>query len=251
MSEQYGGPWNNPAGGTPGPDPAQQGQPGQGYPALGYPDQPGHPDLSEHPAETSYSAPPDYATAPPYPGAQGQPGVPGYPAQAYGYAAPGSYPGVPPVRNDYAPWAKRVGAYLIDFLPALLGAALFYVGYGIALFASVNSAGATVDLGAGAGWMIVGGILAVLGQVWTIFNRWITAGRTGQSMGKRVAKIVLIGEDTSAPIGALNAFLRDLLHILDGFAYVGYLWPLWDERKQTFSDKIMKTAVIKAPSTTA
>ena len=49
-----------------------------------------------------------------------------------------------------------------------------------------------------------------------------------------------------APIGPLNAFLRDLLHTLDGFAYVGYLWPLWDAKRQTFADKIMKTVVVDA-----
>ena len=65
-------------------------------------------------------------------------------------------------------------------------------------------------------------------------------------MGKRVTKIKLIGEDTAEPIGALNAFLRDLVHTVDGFAYIGYLWPLWDQKKQTFSDKLMKTVVISA-----
>ncbi|BAK35151.1 hypothetical protein MLP_21370 [Microlunatus phosphovorus NM-1] len=36
-------------------------------------------------------------------------------------------------------------------------------------------------------------------------------------------------------IGPLNAFLRDLLHILDGAVYIGYLWPLWHPRRQTFT----------------
>ncbi len=54
----------------------------------------------------------------------------------------------------------------------------------------------------------------------------------------------LIGEPTGQPIGPLNAFLRDLVHILDGIAYIGYLWPLWDEKRQTFADKLMKTVVI-------
>ena len=69
------------------------------------------------------------------------------------------------------------------------------------------------------------------------------AGRTGQSLGKRVTKIRLIGEETQAPIGARNAFIRDLVHILDWLTVVGYLW-LWDDEKQTFADKIMKTIVV-------
>jgi uncharacterized RDD family membrane protein YckC len=68
-------------------------------------------------------------------------------------------------------------------------------------------------------------------------------------LGKRVAKIRLIGEDTHAPIGAKNAFIRDLVHILDALTLVGYLWPLWDARKQTFADQLMKTTVINEADT--
>ena len=35
--------------------------------------------------------------------------------------------------------------------------------------------------------------------------------------------------------------------ILDAVAYVGYLWPLWDDKRQTFADKIMRTIVIDLP----
>lgn len=45
-------------------------------------------------------------------------------------------------------------------------------------------------------------------------------------------------------IGPLNAFLRDLLQILDGAVYIGYLWPLWHPRRQTFADQIAKTVAI-------
>ena len=86
--------------------------------------------------------------------------------------------------------------------------------------------------------MAIGGVLYLGALGWTIYNRWIRAGRTGQSWGKRLTKITLVNESTSQPIGAFNAFLRDLVHILDGFAYVGYLWLLWDEKKQTFADKL-------------
>ncbi|WP_238176989.1 RDD family protein [Kribbella sp. VKM Ac-2566] len=43
-----------------------------------------------------------------------------------------------------------------------------------------------------------------------------------------------------------KALLRQLTHSIDGFAcYIGYLWPLWDRRRQTFADKINNTYVIK------
>ena len=33
--------------------------------------------------------------------------------------------------------------------------------------------------------------------------------------------------------------------MLDGLAYVGYLWPLWDDERQTFADKILRTGVVR------
>jgi uncharacterized RDD family membrane protein YckC len=164
---------------------------------------------------------------------------------AAGYP-PVGYPGVLPLRTDYAPWARRVGAMLLDQIPALIAAVFFGVGYGLFISALVQSDSGTVPT-AGVVPMVISGILYLGALGWTIYNRWIRAGRTGQSWGKRLTKIVLVSELTNQPIGPLNAFLRDLVHILDGFAYVGYLWPLWDEKKQTFADKLMKTIVIDAP----
>ena len=96
--------------------------------------------------------------------------------------------------------------------------------------------------------MVVGLLLMLAAFGWLWYNRWLIAGRTGQSMGKRVVKTKLVAEVNGLPIGPVNAFLRDLLHILDGAAYLGYLWPLWDTKRQTFSDMIMKTVVIDHPA---
>jgi uncharacterized RDD family membrane protein YckC len=95
--------------------------------------------------------------------------------------------------------------------------------------------------------MIIGLVLMLIAVGWQWYNRWLVAGRTGQSMGKRVLKTKLVAEVNGQPIGAVNAFLRDLLHILDGAAYIGYLWPLWDTKRQTFADMIMKTVVVDHP----
>ena len=151
-----------------------------------------------------------------------------------------------PLRTDYASWGKRVVAMLIDQIPTYIGMIIFWVGYVIWIASIAQSTGSPVDLTAGAVPMIVGTAIMLAGMVWTIYNRWFVAGRTGQSLGKRVTRIKLVGEPTDAPIGPMNAFIRDLVHILDGMAYVGYLWPLWDEKKQTFADKIMRTIVVNA-----
>ena len=43
-------------------------------------------------------------------------------------------------------------------------------------------------------------------------------------------------------------FVRQLAHIVDSLVcYLGWLWPLWDSKNQTFADKIMSTVVIIQP----
>ena len=149
-----------------------------------------------------------------------------------------------PARSDHASWSTRVRASLIDQFPTYLGLIIFCVGYLIFIVRVASSGGSTSLLTKPAVAMIIGlGVmLASLG--WVAYNRWHIAGRTGQSVGKRLSKIRLIGADTYAPVGPKNAFLRDLVHILDALTLVGYLWPLWDDKRQTFADQVMKTVVI-------
>ena len=134
---------------------------------------------------------------------------------------------------------------LIDQFPAFIALITFFVGY--VFFLVELSSGASSWPSTGLVLMIIGFLASLAALGWTIYNRWMMAGRTGQSWGKRVTGIVLISEQTSQPIGPPNAFLRDIVHILDGVAYVGYLWPLWDDKRQTFADMLMNTIVIHAP----
>ena len=173
-----------------------------------------------------------------------------------GYAAPPVW--VPPVPvYPYARWGRRVGAYLIDFAPAYVAMIPFWIGY-VLFYVRVIQLTAGGPTGSSAGlfgellrpalvWMIIGFVLMLIAFGWQWYNRWLIAGRTGQSMGKRVLKTKLVAEVNGQPIGAVNAFLRDLLHILDGIAYIGFLWPLWDAKRQTFADMIMKTVVVDHP----
>jgi uncharacterized RDD family membrane protein YckC len=229
MSEQYGGQWSGqPASGGQPPPAEGWGQPGQ--PAYGPPPSTPGPQPG-YPPQPTYGPPPGYGSQP------------GYPVPA-GYAAPGY---LPALRTDYADWGKRVGAMLIDQAPYYIGMIIFFVGYTLWLISLAQSASSSLDFSVGGAPMLIGSVVMLAGFGWNIYNRWIVGGKTGQSLGKRVTNIRLIGEQTDAPIGPTNAFLRDLVHILDGIAYVGYLWPLWDDKKQTFADKIMNTVVVDAP----
>ena len=133
------------------------------------------------------------------------------------------YQGGVTTANPYANWLQRVGAYLIDFGPIWILQGIFY----------------------GIGVLRVLVALAALG--WTIYNRWYQAGTTGQSLGKKVLNLRLVSEETGQPIGTLMAFVRDICHIIDSIICgIGYLFPLWDSKRQTIADKIVRTVVISA-----
>jgi uncharacterized RDD family membrane protein YckC len=144
-----------------------------------------------------------------------------YPAPEYptpDYPAPG-VSSVP-----YANWGQRVGAYLIDVLPIII----------------LDTIGREISFG-------VYAVFALIGLAYTIYNRWYLGGTTGQSFGKKVLGLRLISEQSGQPIGPLMAFLRDICHILDTVAcFVGWLFPLWDAKRQTFADKIVSTVVVPA-----
>ncbi|HXM58245.1 MAG TPA: RDD family protein [Candidatus Dormibacteraeota bacterium] len=79
------------------------------------------------------------------------------------------------------------------------------------------------------------------------WNLWYTQGRTGQSLGKLVVGTRLVSEGTGQPVGVLTAFLRSVAHLVDALpCFVGYLWPIWHARRQTFADELAGTVVVKA-----
>lgn len=53
-------------------------------------------------------------------------------------------------------------------------------------------------------------------------------------------------QDSNLPISGLRMGVREIAHLAD-FAslFIGFLWPLWDGRGQTFADKIMGTTVTR------
>ena len=171
-----------------------------------------------------------------------QPSFP-QPSASLGHPTRSGYP-VPPPGSEYASWGKRVRARLIDQIPTYLGLIIFCIGYLILIIHLTLSSGSTPDIAGASITMIIGLGVMLISLGWVAYNRWLIAGRTGQSLGKRVTKIRLVGEETNAPIGSRNAFIRDLVHILDALTVMGYLWPLWDDKRQTFADQIMRSVVI-------
>ena len=72
-------------------------------------------------------------------------------------------------------------------------------------------------------------------------------GSKGQTIGKMVTKIKVVGEDGEM-INMNQAFTRNILRVIDGLlAYLIGAILIWrSEKKQRLGDRIAKTVVIKA-----
>ncbi|WP_433475315.1 RDD family protein [Spirillospora sp. CA-142024] len=230
-------------------------QPGYGQQQPGYGQQPpAQPGYGQPPAQPGYGqqppAQPGYGQPPAQPGYGQQP-----PAQP-GYGQPPAQPGYgqqPPAQPGYgqevhhhhygstgqlAEWGSRAGGTIIDGL--IIGAPVTVLYILMIILSSSGSSGAALF---GLLLMLIGAIISFAGSLWVCYQE----GTTGQSIGKRQMGIRLVSAQTGQPIGFGMAFVRRIAHAADNFAcYIGWLWPLWDERKQTFADKICNTIVVRA-----
>jgi uncharacterized RDD family membrane protein YckC len=165
------------------------------------------------------TAPPTSAPTSPPPGAP--PAGYGAPAPAYGapaYGAPAPLPG----GAQLAEWPERALSGLIDFVA-------------LGILGSIISNTVSVALGS---------LISLIGLAFAIYNAYLN-GSTGQSVGKKVVGTRVVSETTGQPIGGGAGIIRWLAHIIDSIICgIGYLFPLWDAKKQTIADKIMKTVVI-------
>jgi len=193
------------------------------------------------PPEGSYPPPGGYP--PPLPG-----GFPPPPAAGYGpppVQAP-AFGQLPP--GTYTPWLTRVLAWIIDFIPYLI-----ILGIGLGIEAVTQETVCVVDdsefnLGeyCATGNSTLGvaavSIAALLGLAYMVWNYGYRQGTTGSSIGKSIMKFKVVSEKTGQPIGFGLSIVRQLAHFVDAIiCYIGFLFPLWDAKRQTLADKIMST----------
>jgi uncharacterized RDD family membrane protein YckC len=153
-------------------------------------------------------------------------------------------------KQAYTPWATRVVAFLVDWAPIWLIVFVPLIGLLIAgdtecIDSIYGSGGSYCSTAVADFWTVVQFIAFLPGAVYFFWNFCYRQGRTGQSVGKSVMQFKVISEKTWQPIGFWLSFVRQLAHYVDQLAcYVGYLWPLWDDKRQTLADKIMGTVCV-------
>ena len=170
---------------------------------------------------------------------------PGYGQQQFGAMAQAPMP--------YAHWGKRVLAYLLDtliMLPLIIIAAIAMGTSMSDLETSTDVYGNTTTTGSpSTGALALAMLCYLVVFVFSLWNLVFRQGKTGQSLGKKWTGITLLSEQTGQPLGAGMTFVRGLAHFLDSLpCNIGYLWPLWDTKRQTFADKIMNSVVVEKPN---
>jgi uncharacterized RDD family membrane protein YckC len=123
--------------------------------------------------------------------------------------------------GPYAAWGQRALAALID-------ASVFVPG---AVAVAISP--------------LIGGLLLFTAVALSVWQMCVLQGRTGQTIGKNCLGLRLVQEATGAPIGVRRAGWRLLAHAIDAALLgAGYLWPLWDAKRQTFADQLFDTVVV-------
>ena len=199
----------------------------------------GQPQGGEAPGP--WQPPPPPQQQPPYgqPQGQWQPPPPqppyGRPSSAEGPYQQGPYQQGPYQQGPYqqaphgqtggwqgpplAGWGTRALGYLIDALISIAVQAVFGL----------------IDAGLG----------QVAGLAVAIWFGYLT-GTTGQTPGRKAVGITVLRESDGHHLGAGAGIGRAFLHILDALPLLlGFFWPIWDPKKQTFADKIIGSVVVK------
>lgn len=164
-----------------------------------------------------------------------------------GYQPYGATAGTP---TNFASWGARAGGYILNglssilfVLPAIIS---FFAGPREYTECTIDGEASLCKLPTSQGWAIII-VLAAVGLVafFVMYSRAV--GKTGQFWGHRAAGIRIVDAETGGPIGSGKAFGRYLLHYLDSaICYLGFLWPLWDKKKQTWADKIVGSVSVRA-----
>lgn len=184
-----------------------------------------------------------FGTGPVGIGGVGVPGAYGASVAGWDAGSPGGW------RPSGAPahWGWRVLATLLDGLivdiPYAVGAVVGWSMGTVVLDATGRPQMMPTESGGlafAAGWLLTF-------VLWFV-NRVVVQGRTGQSWGKRIVGLRAVHESTQRPLGMWWAFVREFAYVLNTITLgLGYLWPLWDPRRQTFSDKATHTIVLRDP----
>jgi uncharacterized RDD family membrane protein YckC len=137
---------------------------------------------------------------------------------------------------EYAGWWQRVGGALLDSLLVGLLLLPFSIVYNLLVASSNNPLVILIALFAN----FIAGILV------THFYIVVPTHKTGTTYGRRIAGIRYVDAETMQNLSIGQVWGRELSRILSVLIlFIGYLMPLWTNKKQALHDTIAGTIVIK------
>jgi uncharacterized RDD family membrane protein YckC len=140
---------------------------------------------------------------------------------------------------NFAGNGARFVAWIVD------GVVLSVItGVIVAVLAVVVLAGAASDSNVLAGLGIIGGVLLVM-VLSIAYLPWFWA-HGGQTPGMKMLRLRVVRDRDGGPVGGGQAILRLVGYWVSGaFMYLGFIWILFDARRQGWHDKIAGTVVIE------
>ena len=156
------------------------------------------------------------------------------PPESFGGTAPAGLggPSIGAAPRERAGFWKRFGAGLVDGILVSIVAGLLNSILGNDFYEPGNPTGSGLQL--------------VIGIAYYVY---LHGSPSGQTVGKKLLNIRVVGANDGGPIGYGAAALRYVGSILSAIPCgLGYLWMLWDSNKQTWHDKIATTVVVPESS---
>jgi uncharacterized RDD family membrane protein YckC len=154
-----------------------------------------------------------------------------------------------PEGRPLAGWGRRLAAYLLDGLFSTLvgGAAGAVAGGLVGLVVYVLAGEDAVDAAVVAG-VVLGYVVFLVGVA--TYYTYLHGNERGQTWAKSLLGIRVRDVATGGRIGYGRAFARWVMSVLfwNLFFIPGLLdglWPLWDEKRQTWHDKIVRSIVLR------
>jgi uncharacterized RDD family membrane protein YckC len=135
--------------------------------------------------------------------------------------------------NQYAGIGRRFVASVIDgLIVGIISAVLSLPTTYMANQQSVQPMGLMLQI-----------LSYVLGAVYYVYF----IGKSGQTLGKKAMGVKVVKLETGVHPDYVGAFLREVVgKILSSIVFgLGYLWAVWDDKKQTWHDKIAGTIVVR------
>jgi uncharacterized RDD family membrane protein YckC len=180
---------------------------------------------------------------PPMPPTYPDPPAGGYPPPQAGYGVAPGLPGASP----YASWGLRLGGYVIDgvilgVVQVILDAA-FRHSNTLTVHMTMTNNNGTVRHNT------ISFVALGLGLVISILYATILIGAVGKTVGMMAVGVRCVRDETHAAVGYGKAFLRAVVErvffIIFPVWIVNMLFPIWDQKRQTLHDKVVKTVVLR------